>query len=58
MRRRKGKTGEKVRELASEAKPSEGGKGVGGGLAPCHDRILSNLTLKMVHSGGFENVNL
>ena len=23
-----------------------------------HDRNLSNLALKMVHSGGFENVNL
>ena len=34
------------------------GEGVGGGLALSHDRSLSNLTLKMVHSGGFENVNL
>ena len=47
-----------MRELAREAKPTERGEGVGGGLAPSHDRSLSNLTLKMVHSGGFENVNL
>ena len=33
------------------------GEGMGG-LAPSHDRSLSNLALKVVHSGGFENVNL
>ena len=27
-------------------------------MAPSHDRSLGNLALKMVHSGGFENVNL
>ena len=52
------KTAKKVRELAREAKPTERGEGVGGGLALSHDRSLSNLTLKMVHAGGFENVNL
>ena len=44
-------------EAAREAKPTERGR-VWEGDSPSHDRSLSNLALKMVHSGGFENVNL
>ena len=38
---------------AREAKPTERGEGVVGGPAPFHNRSLRNLTLEIVHSGGF-----
>ena len=56
----KGKKQHKIfEELAREAKPTERGGGVcGRGASPFHNRSLSNVSLKIVHSGGFENMNL